>query len=123
MKIKTDFVTNSSSTSFILSKDKNKDDKSIKITIEMTIEDLFKSITQYSIIKDKEDLDEYILRDCYESNKNEIRQKYSELLDKEKEILILSFDSDEGGIQSVIRDNPESIKFEDGIEIITKIEG
>lgn len=123
MKAKTDFVTNSSSTSFVLAKDKNKEDKSIKITMEMTIGDLFSGLSDYKIIRDKEDLEEYIREDCYESNKDEINKNYTKLIDEGKEILILSFNSEEGGFQSAVRDKPESIKFGDGIEIIAQYEG
>ena len=124
MKAKTDFVTNSSSTSFVLAKDKNKDDNKIKITMEMSIGDLFKGLRDYQIIRDKDDLDEYIIENCYDDkSKDEVRTKYTKLLETEKEILILSFNSEEGGFQSAVRDNPDSIKFGDGIEIIAQYEG
>lgn len=77
MKVRKSFVTNSSSTSFILTSKKKH--KKIEFTTKITV-DLYKYID--ATISSKEDLDAYFYNDLYVGNLSNMSSYYSELYDK-----------------------------------------
>ncbi|HON82721.1 MAG TPA: hypothetical protein PLI22_01120 [Caldisericia bacterium] len=122
MKIRTGFVSNSSSSSFILEVDKDIKDMKVKMEIGVDLKDL-----QDRLITSVDKLEEYFI-DYYGSNFKEnyrdesyIMKKYKKMkstLDRGKNIFIGEVSNEDGGISAYIHEYGLPEFKRDGIRVI-----
>jgi len=121
MKLKIDFVTNSSSSSYILA-DKRKDKKS-EITLSITVDDILK-ILDNKKFKNMNDLNNYFEEsygEDYLSNKYALEKfnKMAEIIRNDGEVIILEVRRNDNPLSDYLYSNRlNSIVFPEGIEVI-----